>query len=188
MSVWGEFIAPLAPLLTRRNGFYAYHRSLHVFPAGPALNPSEPYIEQWNLPGLWRAGYGEKVDGLLFFAEDLFGEQFAVGQDGIVRFCPETGEIQEHSRDIEEWAQRIVERRDYETGFHLAREWARRNGPLEPGRRLLPCTPFVLGGNFTIDNLFDGDALEGMRFRADLALQVREIPDGAAVRLVIPER
>lgn len=145
-------------------------------------------IERWNSAGLWRGAYGPSIDGLIFFAEDVFGEQFAVDGVSVVRFNPETGDIQRYAAGLDEWAMRVLDGPDYETGFGLARQWERIHGTLEPGRRLLPETPFVLGGGFTIHNLFDGDAIEGMRFRADLAQQVRDVPDGAAVRLVIPER
>jgi hypothetical protein len=30
----------------------------------------------------------------------------------------------------------------------LASEWQKRHGPLQPGRRLMPTTPFFLGGEY----------------------------------------
>lgn len=182
-------VALLRPLLSRRNGFYAFDRSLHVFPIGSACEPSEIDLESWNAGSLWRGGYGRELDDTIFFAEDLFGEQFGLDAGGrIVRFKPETGEIQPHSDNVDEWARRILDGPEFETGFHFARQWTERNGPIASGRRLLPAMPFMLGGEFSLENLFDGDAAEGMRFRADLALQARGVPDGASVRLVIPER
>ncbi len=35
-----------------------------------------------------------------------------------------------------------------ETVWPLASEWQKRHGPLQPGRRLMPTTPFFLGGEY----------------------------------------
>ncbi len=181
----GEALAQLLPMLAKLNGFYAFESALHVFPLGVPINEAERDLVAWNTPKLWRGRYDSLVDGCLFFAEDVFGEQFALCGTEIVRFNPETGDSQLHAPNLEGWAERILARYEFETGLYLARLWQRRNGPIPPGHRLQPITPFVLGGEFHIGNLRAGDAAEGMRFRADLAHQVRAVPDGATVRLVI---
>jgi hypothetical protein len=45
--------------------------------------------------------------------------------------------------------------------------------------------PFVLGGEFVLDNLYLAVAVEGIRSRADIASQIKELPDGAQIRLNI---
>jgi hypothetical protein len=40
----------------------------------------------------------------------------------------------------------------------------------------------VTGGAFEIDNLCSADAVEGMRARGSLAVQIRDLPDGAKIR------
>jgi len=43
-------------------------------------------------------------------------------------------------------------------------------------------------GDYKIENLWAGNPLEGMRFKADLAMQTRHLPEGAKVKLnVAPE-
>ncbi len=180
-------LAAVAPLLRRRNGFYAFESALHVFPLGTPIDENERDVSAWNSPTLWRDRYESLASGCLFFAEDLFGEQFAVCDGEIVRFHPETGEMRTHARDIDAWAEKILARYEFETGLNLAREWQRRHRPLVPGERLHPITPFVLNGAFSVENLRAGDAVDGMRFRADLAHQVRSLPDGASVRFVVTE-
>jgi hypothetical protein len=39
----------------------------------------------------------------------------------------------------------------------------------------------ILGGAFEIEDLVAIDAVEAMRVRANLALQIRDLPDGAEV-------
>lgn len=72
-----------------------------------------------------------------------------------------------------------------ETGYPLASEWQALHGPLPEGKRLLPKIPFVLGGAYDVDNLYAADALAGMKFRADIWKQLRDLPEGAKVELRI---
>jgi len=71
------------------------------------------------------------------------------------------------------------------TGHSIASQWGLDVGPIEPGRRLLPKQPFVVGGGYDIDNLYSGQSLEGMRFRAYLASQIHDLPDDAQVEFEI---
>ncbi|MFZ0815640.1 MAG: hypothetical protein WAM78_08975 [Candidatus Sulfotelmatobacter sp.] len=89
---------------------------------------------------------------------------------------------------IENWAEKILSNHRGETAWPLASKWQAANGPLPAGKRLMPKIPFFLGGEYSIDNLWAGDPVEGMRFKADLALQTRKLPDGSAVKLVIGKK
>lgn len=139
-------------------------------------------IEDWNSDALWRGAYGDLAAGLVFFAEDVFGSQFALRHGEVVTFDPETAEIEAFAPSIEAWAAVVL--RDFEilTGYPLAAEWQAGHGRLPARRRLLPKVPFVAGGAFAVENLHELDSVEGMRFRATLALQIRDLPDGTKIR------
>jgi len=170
----------LSELARRRNGFYAFESSLHVFPCGPG--PAEVMtLEAWNEDDLWKSTYQGMTDGLYFFAEDIFGGQFALGQDGIISFEPETGESRVISADLNSWASEIMSNYSVLVGWPIARDWQRVNGPIRPGQRLVPKKPFVLGGEYAINNLYALDATVSMRFRGELAVQIRDLPDGTTV-------
>lgn len=62
-----------------------------------------------------------------------------------------------------------------------------RHGVLVEGQRLVPKLPFVAGGEFEVDNLYAADAVEGMRARGNLAVQIRDLPDGAQISYRIVE-
>jgi hypothetical protein len=100
------------------------------------------------------------------------------------RFNPETGNIEVVATSLEGWAERILADYTVETGWPLAHEWQRRYGPLPVQERLIPKIPFVLGGAYDTDNLYAIDAVKGMRFRADIARQIRDLPDGTQVKLL----
>jgi hypothetical protein len=175
-------------MLAQKNGFYAFEGALHVFPeqAGD-VNPQEITLAEWNGRKLWRVEYDDLTEGLFFFAEDIFGVQFAIQKNDIVSFDPESGEIKRIAGDIEEWAGVILDDFRLLTGFPIAHDWQQQHGALQRGKRLLPKIPFVLGGQYESCNLIAVDAVEGMRYRGELWRQIRDLPDGAQVRLnVLP--
>jgi hypothetical protein len=164
--------------LRERNGFYAFESALHVFPSGSA---TELTLEWWNGDALWRDAYGDLADGLLFFAEDIFGGQFTLSDRGVGAFDPETGEVSIIGKDIQSWAAAILREPETLTGYPLAQRWQRLHGPVAPGRRLAPKVPFVAGGPFEVDNLASIDSVESLRFHAHLATQIRDLPDGSKI-------
>jgi hypothetical protein len=52
----------------------------------------------------------------------------------------------------------------------------------------MPKVPFFLGGEYKIENLWAGNPLEGMRFKADLAMQTRDLPEGTQVKLIVARK
>lgn len=179
-SLAGPLADDLLSMLFERNGFYALESALHVFPSrsvGQSIG-----LDEWNDNALWRADYQGMADGCLFFAEDIFGGQFCIKDGKIYAFDPETGALEYLADDIAGWAAAIVS--DYEmlTGYPLAHEWQARHGPITANKRLLPKVPFVAGGEFQLDNLYLADAVEGMKSRADIANQIKDLPDGAPIK------
>ncbi len=170
----------LLSMLCKRNGFYALESALHVFPSHSG--EKEIGLDEWNSDDLWRNEYQGMADSCLFFAEDAFGGQFCIKENKIFTFDPETGVLDYLADDIEGWAKAIVS--DYEvlTGYPLAHQWQEHHGQLPPSSRLLPKIPFVAGGEFVLDNLYLNDAVEGMKFRADIANQIKDLPDGAQIQ------
>jgi hypothetical protein len=150
----------LKEFLDAFNGLLAYESALWMRSATDRPRG----LTDWNGSNGWRHDYEEMATGLFFFAEDVFGAQFAAAGDAIVSFDPETGQVQPLA-----------------SGFPLAHEWQLRHRPLAIGERLIPKVPFVLGGEFTVDNLFVMRADRGMKLRANLAVQIRDLPDGTEI-------
>ena len=172
----------LFSMLSVKNGFFAFEGALHVL---PWIAPPSQYmsIQVWNDSSLWRGWYQDQTDGLFFFAEDVFGGQFAIKEDQIVSFDPESGEIEVIAQSIEEWASKLLLNYDLLTGFSAAHSWQLTHGPIPEGKRLLPKRPFILGGAYEESNLFAIDAVKGMQYRGELWQQIRDLPDGAQIRL-----
>ncbi len=166
-------------LLALKNGFYVFDSALHIYPAGILTIPGEISIEDWNRPTLWKDTFKGKADKCHCFAEDLFGEQYAFTDKEIVCFDPETGESFPIADSLEEWAQKILEEPGVRTGSELAKAWQQEQGPLPPGMRLVPTTPFVLGGDYSVDNLYQSEAVAAMRRRGRQAQMIKELPEGS---------
>jgi hypothetical protein len=167
-------------ILSVKNGFYAFESALHVFPSDNTHQFMD--IARWNESSLWRSEYGEIIGEYLFFAEDIFGHQFLVFENKIHAFEPETGEIEEIANDFDTWAKLMLDEYNFRTGFSLAHEWQIKYGAIPQGERLLPKIPFVLGGEYSLDNLYLLDSVKGMRLRATLAHQINNLEDGAKIK------
>lgn len=178
--------AELFDLLHQRNGFYAFEQALHVFPSG-ADTTGTMTLEHWNTQTLWRSAYGDLAEDLLFFAEDALGDQFCLSKRErfIFRFYSETGELTRLADSFEGWAGMILSDYEFETGWPLAHKWQAQHGPLPLGHRLQPKIPFIYGGAYEVENLWAGDAVKGMLFKADVARKVKDLPEGTQVKLVV---
>lgn len=173
----------LRALASRRNGFYAFESALHVLPwsARSAID-----VARWNEPGLWKAEYDGRADPYLFFAENILGYQFALSIDGIVSFDPETASVTKVAASLEEWAQVILDDHRWQTAWPLAHDWQAEHGILPEGMHLIPVIPFILGGDFGVENLMAMDAIEAMRLRADFWRQTRDLPEGTQIKIQLP--
>jgi hypothetical protein len=175
----------LIELLRCKNGFYAFEGALHVLPSSSTAR--EYGLMKWNASDLWRADYQGLADRCFFFAEDVFGTQFCLHNDCVMSFDPETGEKEFIASDVDEWASRILDGYDLLTGHRMAHEWQIRHGVIPIGERLIPKVPFVLGGAFAVDNLFPLEAAKSMRSRANLAVQIKTLPDGSEIEFELVE-
>ena len=174
-------VEDLINLLNKRNGFYGFESALHVFSV--ETDGEEIGLIDWNDKGLWIECYDDLARNALFFAEDVFGGQFCIKEDGIYTFDPETGSFDYLAPDINEWCKLILE--DYEvlTGYPLANAWQKKYGSIPAGYRLVPKIPFVVGGEYEPDNLYLEKSTIAMKARASIALQIRDVPDGSNVQL-----
>lgn len=180
---YGKLGAELAALLKVRNGFWSYGGALLARPLSHSTMPLG--ILEWNAEDCWKCEYGPLLRDILCFAEDSFGCQYCIDGGGVVIIDPETADSETIATSLEEWASIIVNDTGYRTGLPLLDEWQQLNGALPAGMRLLPKRPFVLGGEFAVDNLYSCRDMEGMRFRASLATQIVNVQDGEQIVIEI---
>jgi hypothetical protein len=140
-------------------------------------------FQTWNALDTWKYAYDGLVDNIMFFAEDLFGDQFGISNDAVVLFRSETGEVVPVAASLEQWASQVLVDFENLTGYCVAHEWQLAHGPIERGMRLTGKRPFVLGGGYDLANLYAADSVTLMRLRGDIYGQIRHLADGALVKL-----
>lgn len=118
------------------------------------------------------------------FGEDLFGNQFVFYPEGVGFFMIETGEIEFIGKDFNDWLEKINESPDYYSGESLMLEWTQEH-KIALSEILTPKIPFVLGGKLEIDNLYNSNYEKILRFNADLAKQLKDLPDGEVISFEI---
>lgn len=171
----------LETLLESKNGFFAFENALLV----RSLDWDRPPfgIVQWNQNSLWKSRYRIDIKEAIFFAEDAFGGQFGFIDGSIRSFDPENGEMTSVADDLESWAEWVLQNHRVRTGWPLMQQWQRSYGEIENGQRLVPKVPFVLGGKFSLDNLYKLEDVEAMRLRASIANQLYDCPPGTEIIL-----
>ncbi len=181
---FGEIGRALLDLLRHKNGFFAFESALHVLPMGS--HPDCLTLEFWNDLETWKGCYGRLIPmPVLFFAQDVYGNQFGITQEGIFLFFSEFAEFEPVAKTLADWGDIFLADWRGFSGYDLAHAWQAQNGMLKEGERLIPKIPFVVGGKYEVANLYKGPIVEAMRFRASLAGQVDAIPDGSSIDLRI---
>lgn len=172
----------LQALLESRNGFSAFESALVVFPSRDSMGV--PGIHEWNDLEGWRYHYRDVTASDEYcFAQDLFGLQFVIAQSGVLRLNPENGKIVPYASSIEDWAKRLLENYEEDTAWPLAHDWQNHNGVLLAHMRLLPRLPFILGGEYEVDNLVAVECRQAMGYWGKLYNAIRNVPDGQSVSL-----
>lgn len=175
----------LKEMLAAKNGFYGFESALHIFPY-ESIN-EEVGLLDWNEKSLWISSYKDMALGALYFAEDVFGGQFCIRNDGVYSFDPETAEFNKIAETINDWCKLILKNYNVLTGYSLAHSWQKLNGAIPSGYRLVPKIPFVAGGAYEIDNLYLKCTYKSLIERANIALQIRDIPDGSSIQIIIQD-
>ena len=183
----GQTLTPHRRLLEARNGFYTHGHALHFFGATDA--PAWHSLRAWNAPGTWRDEYldtqGDAAAGLVFFAEDAFGDQFAYRGDGgeVVIFESELGRIVPAAGSFLAFIESVLAAPGALLPLEVVEREAAEGRPHVPGTHLFAYPPLFSVESREGVTIGHVDAVEAMRFRGQLARQVRGMPTGARVRI-----
>jgi hypothetical protein len=166
------------------NGGFFFQQSLCIygFYSKDVFNSIE-YVNK-----LVEREYGDISMGLIVFAQDIFGNQFAFNQnlEKIVFFNIETGEQETVAPSFVEWTNVLLNDLEYFTGLNLAVSWKNKS-LLAFDERLCAKKPFVMGGEYSLNNLYASKFPDYLAANANIARQVYNLPDGTDVKLKIIE-
>lgn len=145
-------------------------------------------IYDWNNIDLWKKEMpSEKIKDIVFFADNILSYQYGVYNDCVVVFNPEDASIEKIATSIEEWYSIIKS----DTVTYLYRDilesWEKMKGKILLGEKLTPSLPFILGGDYCIENFVKSNELEAMKYYCQYAKVLHNLQDGEQVIIKIKE-
>jgi hypothetical protein len=169
-------------IIDSNNAGFFYGHALQIY----SYSSLHAYQDIEAINSLLTEELGYIFEGLIAFAEDLFGTQFCfdLKTGGIIFFETETGKRTPIASNFEKWLDLINEKSSYFTGVNILKQWQSEHD-LAFDQRLCPKKPFIMGGDFRIENLYAGTFPVFLKAYANIARQVFNLPDGTAVKLVI---
>lgn len=165
----------LTALLLKENGVIVRHGALHI--RGAVAAP------RWH--SLREAWFGEAAFSKLYdtvrptdipFAEDMLGDQFLLRDGRVLRLIAETGEIEEKESSLAAFLERVDSHPEDYLNLSLTRE-------IEPGFLLFAVPPFCIQMDTGGYSLKACPAHEVILIHADIARQIRSVPEGGHVIL-----
>lgn len=115
------------------------------------------------------------------FGLDTFGDIFLLLGEGVARLSTETSAVDEFWPSIEAWLSELKDDPDTMVGRGFLLNWQSQNGDLKNGHRLAPKMPFIFGGSYDLENIVSLPIQEILGFRAHIARQIRDLPDGSRI-------
>ena len=181
-GVTGGPMAELAAVLSEINGFFAFNGGIHIFRVGDEGMGYD--LQTWNRPDTWIEHYQGLFDNVFCFGQDLFGFQFGIVDGRSVAVVdPETGAQESLGNSLEDWASWLLADADRNGRSAMAAGWNQQYGALPVTDRLIYKQLLVMGGENEVANVVAKDAVECMRIRGPIAAAIRDLPDGAQIRL-----
>ena len=167
-------------LLSNKTGFY-FNKGLHIY----GLSESFDYDNLHCINSFLQKEYEILFNNLYAFACDVFGNQFVFKEQKVYYFEIETSEVSLLADNFKMWLEKVVNDCDYYFSPELVHEWQTNNRSLFYEERLTPKIPFILGGEYTISNLYALDFFKAISFSASIAKQVVNLPEGTDFEIII---
>lgn len=176
-----SFINELVSLYGFQNGFYAFESALWIY----QYDSNETYtLEKINNIEFLNI-YKEKVGNFISIGSDALGNQFIVNNSGYFLLDLETGELEFIAENLENWAHVILTDYNYLTAFQSLHDWQLQNKAIKLNKRLGAKTPFILGGEFNVNNLYEVDVIELIEFKSKLFTEIGSLPPGSKMQFKI---
>ena len=165
------------------NGGYYYSDSLELYPL--SKNTSVNNLMLMN--SFLMQCYGDIYGSLFAFSQDTFANQFCFDKSGaIVLFNIETGESEQIADSFLSWQNLLIDENEWLTGIVIREKFIRKKESSLPfANRLCPKTPFFIGGDYDIDNLYGMSTLKCIETNANIAKQIFYLPDNTSIVLKV---
>jgi hypothetical protein len=173
VEILRELPTDLLRVLSDTNGFILHEGAVHF--RGACLAP-----EWHSLRAAWRGSnafhtfYPDVRPSDIPFAQDQVGDQFLIREGVVLRLFAETGEVERLADGLQDFFSRL--RSDVEGFLNVGL-----GHRMQPGQLLHAYPPFCFRESGAGASLAPLPASEVILFHADLARQIRDVPDGGRV-------
>jgi hypothetical protein len=172
-----ELPAELRGLLTDINGFILHDGALHV--RGASTMPEWHSLRSaWLGPQSFSALYPEVLGSDIPFAQDQLGDQFLLRDGAVLRLSAETGEMHQLAESLTAFFKQVELSIEDFLNVGL-------NHKMQPGQLLHAYPPFCCQESGAGASLEPLPAAEVILFHADLARQIRDLPEGTLIRFKV---
>jgi len=129
--------------------------------------------------------FGNLFTGCVSFGQDIFGNQFVIDLSSlkVYFFNSESGDREYMCDSFDDWLKVLAVNLDFYTGMPYAERWYANNS-LKASQRLCPKKPFVIGGEYEVENFFPSEFPNYIRLYGDIANQIYNLKDGEKVKIV----
>ncbi|HOY13765.1 MAG TPA: hypothetical protein PLY70_11520 [Saprospiraceae bacterium] len=161
---------------------YYYANSLHFYGVG-AENNYDNLIDQNNLVNsIYQPILGYEI---ATFGEDIFGNQFCFLEEKFYLLNIETAELENIADSFEGFLNVIEQNVNYYAGFPITEEMREDHiSMLGLGYRLCPKKPFVIGGEYSLNNLSLEKFEHNLKYNGQIAAQIVNLEDGQRISII----
>ena len=177
VGILRELPPDLVRIINDTNGFILHDGALHV--RGASITP------EWHSlrvalqgPTAFHTLYESVHATDIPFAQDQVGDQFVLRDGRVLRLSSETGDIEPLADSLGEFFRRVAA--NIKGFLNAGLEHT-----MQPGQLLLAFPPFVFQESGAGASLKPVRAGEVIRFHADLARQIRDVPDGGQIEIKV---
>lgn len=167
----------LAGLLQQMNGFVQFSGGLHV--RGACRAPAWHSLRNaWTgTDAIHRLYPAVRTDDIPF-AEDCMGDQFLLRAGQVRQLSAETGELEPMRMGLRKFFDEVEASPVEFLSMQPLLQFIEEGGGLKPGQLLQAWPPFFIKQSEHAVSLAAIPTLERRRFLADIAAQIRDVPDG----------
>jgi len=176
----------LAELLKPINGFIQFGGALHVRGACQPLEWHSLHYA-WESADAFHRHYRTVKQSDVPFAQSALGDQYFIRDNDVYRLDTECDEIESLDMDLKTFLEEVQSDPIGALNLEPLEEYWGHGGVLEPGQLLSVMPPFILAQQNTKYSYRAISALDRLRFLADFARQIRDLPDGATISFHVEE-
>lgn len=179
VEILSKLPSELTTLLSEVDGFILHRGAVHF--RGACLKPGWHSLrDAWQGPNAFHVLYDEVRPSDIPFAQDQLGDQFLLRDGVVLRLSAETGDVERLAASLEDFLGKVNS--DIEGFLNVGLQHV-----MEPGQLLHAYPPFCFQEAARGVSLKPVPAMEVILFHADLAKQIRDVPDGGKVKFELSD-